>query len=287
VDRILALGFRTVEVEYRVSENAIPGIEEAVRIGEIRVCSVHNFAPRPAGEEATNSGGDRLSLASPEKVERQEAVRLTKRSIELARTLGAKALVLHMGEVDTGRGYFKELADAVEAQGPMSAEALRLHKHIERARNSRKAPFLNAALESLKDLVGPAREARIKLCVENRHYYHQIPLPDEFVEIMIMLSTPWVRYWHDLGHAHVQEVLGFGSHEDTVKMLRPHLFGMHIHDSSFIQDHRAPGMGEIDFPSILNLAPGGAIKVLELASTVTEAEIRQSMAYLERLGVTI
>ena len=37
VERALDLGLRCLEVEYRVSEDAIPGIEEAVRSGRITV----------------------------------------------------------------------------------------------------------------------------------------------------------------------------------------------------------------------------------------------------------
>jgi sugar phosphate isomerase/epimerase len=283
VDEITRLGFRTIEVEYRVSESAIPGIESAVKAGEVEVVSIHNFAPRPTGEPATDWGGDRLSLASPDEPERKEAVRLTVRSIGLARRLGAKAVVVHMGEVDTGRGYFKELAELVEAEGAESPGAKRLRADITEARDRRKGRFLDATLRSLKDLVEPAGQAGLTVCMENRYFRNQIPLPDEVTELMKSLAAAPVRYWHDVGHAHVQEVLGFGPQVGTITALRPYLFGAHIHDSRFVHDHRAPGMGEIDLARILSLIPDNALRILELAPVVAEAEVRHALAYLGSL----
>jgi sugar phosphate isomerase/epimerase len=65
-----------------------------------------------------------------------------------------------------------------------------------------------------------------------------------------------------------------------MRKLKHHLFGMHVHDSNFVNDHIAPGMGEIDFRPIFERAPADALMVLELAATVTEEEIRAGVAYL-------
>jgi sugar phosphate isomerase/epimerase len=281
VDEIAALGFDRIEVEYRVSEKAIPGIEEALCAGRITVSSVHNFAPLPASGKPSNWGGDTLSLSSPDEQERREAVKLTLRSLDLARGLGARALVLHMGEVDTGRGFFKELAETVEAEGVASGGAVRIRGEVTRARDSRKAPFLESAVTSLKELLARSEGSGVTICIENRYFHNQIPLPDEVVDIKREIPSPALRYWHDLGHAHVEEVLGFSSHLQVVDLLRDQIFGLHIHDSVFVRDHKAPGTGEIDFKSVLARIPASVIKVLELASSVPADEVRHAIAYLE------
>lgn len=281
VDEITALGFARIEVEYRVSEDAIGGIEEAVRSGRITVSSIHNFSPLPSGEKPTSRGGDRLSLASQHEAERAEAVRLTLRSLQLARRLGAKALILHLGGVDTGREYFKELSDVVQAEGVNSEEAIRIRGDIKTAREAGKGVFLDSALRSLKDILARAHGSGVSICVENRYYYHQIPLPEEIAKIKREIPSSMLRYWHDIGHAHVQEVLGFSSHLDTLDLLKDHIFGMHIHDSVFIRDHKAPGSGEIDFARVFEKVANPILRILELAPTVSAEDIRRSVDYLK------
>jgi sugar phosphate isomerase/epimerase len=280
VDQMVGLGFKRIEVEYRVSEKAIPGIEDAVRSGRIAVSSIHNFAPLPAGWKPSNWGGDTLSLSAPDETERAEAVNLTVRSLDLAKRLGATALVLHMGEVDTGRGFFKELAEIVEAEGVASGAAVRIREGVAKARDSRKAVFLESAVRSLKELLAHAHGSGVTICIENRYFHNQIPLPGEVVDIKREIPSPGLRYWHDLGHAHVEEVLGFSSHLEVVDLLKDEIFGTHIHDSVFVRDHKAPGTGEIDFRSVLAKVPTGAIRVLELASSVAADDIRRSIDYL-------
>jgi sugar phosphate isomerase/epimerase len=283
VDEITDLGFERLEVEYRVSENAVPGIEEAVRSGRIAVSSVHNFSPLPASNKPSNWGGDTLSLSSPDEPERSEAVNLTLRSLELAKRLGAKALILHMGEVDTGRGFFKELADVVKAEGVASADARKIRQNLTEARDVRKPAFLDSAVKSLKELLARSEDSGVTVCIENRYFHNQIPLPDEVIHIIREIPSPRLRYWHDLGHAHVEEVLGFSSHLEVLDLLEAHIFGMHIHDSVFVRDHKAPGTGEIDFAGVFAKINRPVISVLELASSVTKDDIRRSTDFLAAL----
>ena len=285
VDRIRHLGFRALEVEYRVSEAAVTGIEEAVRAGEVEVLSVHNYSPLAAGEKASTRGGDKRNLASPDESEVGEAVKLTKCSLDLAHRLGAGVLIVHAGETDMTREYFRELSEIVKSEGVLSVPAVRLRQAVIRARNAKKGPYLEAVLKSVKELEAYAADRGIKIGIENRYYYHQVPLPEEIVWMVEELNSPYVGYWHDVGHAHVMEALGFVPHLNSLDLLKGNLLGMHLHDAVFIRDHRAPGTGEIDFPQILAMAPSSAVKIIELAPSVTEEEIHQSTAYLESVGV--
>jgi sugar phosphate isomerase/epimerase len=285
VDQIKRLGFRALEVEYRVSESAVTGIEEAVKADEIQVLSVHNYSPLAAGEKASTRGGDKGNLASPDDHEAAEAVKLAERSLDLACGLGAGVLIVHAGETDMNREYFHELSEIVETEGVLSGTAARLRQAVIRERDAKRGPYLEAALNSIKELEAYAAERGIKIGIENRYYYHQVPLPEEIIWMIERLNSPYVGYWHDVGHAHVMEILGFVPHLNSLDLLKGNLLGMHLHDSVFIRDHRAPGTGEIDFPAILGRAPLSAIKVIELADFVTEDDIRQSTAYLESMGV--
>jgi sugar phosphate isomerase/epimerase len=124
------------------------------------------------------------------------------------------------------------------------------------------------------------------VCVENRYHYYQIPLPNEVLELKRQIPSPRLCYWHDLGHAHTLEVLGFLPHIENLRLLKDHLYGMHIHDSAFTSDHKAPGTGEIDFAAVLAEVPSAVLKVLELGPSATRQEILGGLALLEALGVS-
>ncbi len=279
------MGFKGLEVEYRVSEAAVAGIEEAVRAGEIEVLSVHNYSPLLRGEKASSRGGDKRNLASLDKKEKAEAAALARRSVDLAQRLGAGALVVHAGETDLDRAYFGGLAEAVEKYGAGSDVAKRLRDEVIGDRERRKAPYLEASLSSLKALESYAAPRGITIGIENRYYYHQVPLPEEIGWLIEEIGSPHVGYWHDVGHAHVMEALGFFPHHEWLDALGDRLIGVHLHDSVFIRDHRPPGTGEIDFPAILEKIPSAAIKIVELAPSTEEREIEASRIYLETLGL--
>jgi sugar phosphate isomerase/epimerase len=284
VREIAEAGFRCLEVEYRVSQEAVVAIEEAVEQGEACVLSAHNYTPLASGEKPTSRGGDKLNLASPQEEERKAAVALTLRSLRLAERLGARALVIHLGETGLARDYFGRLAEVVEAQGVGSAGAVDLRDEVRRARDGVKGPYLAAGFRSLEDLLPHAERARIVLGLENRYYFHQVPLPEEVSGILERLKSPFLRYWHDIGHAHVMGVLGFGGPGVAEAPMPAVPFGVHIHDAVFIRDHKAPGTGEIPLASVLAGIPRDAVKIVELSDGVSSSEVRRAVRYLETLG---
>ncbi len=285
VEEIMGLGFGVLEVDYRVTADAARQIRGFVEAGKIRVSSVHNFSPLRPGEEPSNRGGHKLSLASLDENERRSAVALTLRSVELALGLGARALILHLGETDLGRDYVKQLAEIVKSEGVRAQAAEAIRERVKAARQARVAPFLDAAVRSLDEILAAPGGADLVLCIENRNHYHQIPLPDEVIQLKRQVPSPRLQYWHDIGHAHVLEVLGFLPHLESLRLLMPHLYGMHIHDARFTSDHKAPGTGEIDFAAILEHVPEDVIKVLELAPSANREEILKGTEHLRALDL--
>jgi sugar phosphate isomerase/epimerase len=285
LQQILRIGFCSIEVDYRLSEDAIPLLEQYIREERLVVSSIHNFAPLPSGEEPTNRGGDKLSLASLDQTERCEAVGLTKRTIDLARRLRAGAVVLHTGHIDIGIHYFQELSDICTSQGVDSSKARQMRDMVRRLRKDARPPHLDSVTRSLKELVSYVGNDDITLCIENRYFFHQIPLPVEVLYLIDEISSPHLRYWHDIGHAHVLEAQGWLPHLSSLDTLKQHLVGVHIHDSVFTGDHIAPGTGEIDFASVFERVPSEAIKVMELSPKVSEDEVVMSLAFLDGFGL--
>jgi len=285
--QILSLGFRSIEVDYRLSEDAVPLIEQYLREGGLVVSSVHNFAPLPIGEEPTNRGGDKLSLASTDEAERREAIVLTRRTIDLARRLGARAVVLHIGEVDIGIPYFQELSDICTGEGVNSKKAKQMRDMVRKFRKDRRPHHMDSVTRSLKELISYVGDDDLTLCIENRYFFHQIPLPVEVLFLIDEISSERLKYWHDIGHAHVLEAQGWLPHLPSLDTVKQHLFGVHIHDSVFTGDHIAPGTGEIDFAPVFRRVPPEAIKVMELSPKVSEEDVVLSLAFLGRFGLNL
>ena len=92
------LGFDLIELDHSVRMSLIPGIQKMFDTGEIRVSSLHNFCPSPAGSPMTSIDCSKFSAASAE--ERERAVTQTLQSIDLAGQLSASFIVLHLGQVN-------------------------------------------------------------------------------------------------------------------------------------------------------------------------------------------
>jgi sugar phosphate isomerase/epimerase len=95
VREAVELGFQGMELEYRVTESLYremkPNLKE-----RLQVLSVHNVFPRPKHDQKEKT----VLLTSTDKEIREVAVGQAARTIDYAQRLGARAVVLHLGEVD-------------------------------------------------------------------------------------------------------------------------------------------------------------------------------------------
>lgn len=92
-------------------------------------------------------------------------------------------------------------------------------------------------------------------------------------------------YWHDTGHAHAHAVLGLNPPGELLQRYGQNLIGIHIHDAVGLNDHLAPGLGEIDFNAIKVYLKQDTLKVLELKSGTTDADILQGIRYVGESGL--
>ena len=99
IRELLDLGFDSVELNVHVTSAMIEEISEMVKLGQVRICSLHNYCPVPDGVERQAAAGNILPLSAPDEVERAMAVAQTKQTIEWAARLGAQAVVMHLGAV--------------------------------------------------------------------------------------------------------------------------------------------------------------------------------------------
>ncbi|RLB81567.1 MAG: hypothetical protein DRH17_08835, partial [Deltaproteobacteria bacterium] len=241
LDEILALGLQGVELEYRITHSMYREMQPRLKKA-LPVFSIHNFFPVPEGLGFEAGSGDLFLLSSTDPEERARAVKYTIRTIEYAHELEARAVVLHLGRVDMPNpveGFLR-----LYTSGKVQEKAGLVF--MEEQRSTRQAiaqKNLDAVLLSLEELNKEAEKKGVFLGIENRYHFHEMP---DFEEIGFILKTfqgGHIRYWHDVGHARVQENLGILRHNDLLKSYSEQTIGIHLHDVRGLKDHLAPGQG--------------------------------------------
>ena len=139
---------------------------------------------------------------------------------------------------------------------------------------------------SLDKVLSAAQKLHVKVALENRMYYEEIPHIAEVVQLLSRFSGAPLFYWHDTGHAEVNVRLGLvENHETYLKTLAPSMAGMHLHDLRKLDDHYAPGTGDFDFRVLLPFVSEQTIKVVEAHPKSSEKDVKKTQGYLQKIGL--
>lgn len=279
-DELKTLGFEKLELSRHLTPDQVEQLKPYLR--ENPPCSIHNFCPILPRIPQTAAEADKISLSSLNADERQEAVRRTIQTMELAVELETPIVVLHLGEVDTyDRSYLMtELYDygerEFEAFGQKVTEATEWRKRKE-------AKHQDAVLRSLDALNESALRMALCIAIENRPHYYQIPNFDEVGLFFEKFYGSPMRYWHDVGHAALQENLGVCWADTWLEHYSEHLVGVNLHDLQGLRAYHPPGTGDLEWDEIFAALPTEMLKVLEIrpceAEPVTEArELCESLS---------
>ncbi len=279
----LELGLDGVELEYRITEIQLrqmrPKLEK-----DLSVLTIHNYFPHPENLPNAKPSGDLFLLSSLNRDERLRAVRYSIRTLEHAHDLGAKVVILHLGRVDMPNPI-AEIRAALERGESHQDERLAFINRQRRERRSMHQRYLDAVLFSLETLNREAEQKGLFLGIENRYHLHEIPDFDEIEMILEQFRGGNIRYWHDVGHAFAQENMGIIPQKDLLGAYSEMLIGVHLHDAEGLDDHRAPGQGEVDFDQIKSFLKPSHIKILEVHSDVGEKDLRKGIQHLKSLGI--
>ena len=116
----------------------------------------------------------------------------------------------------------------------------------------------------------------MKLGIEGRSHYEQIPSEDEMADLMREFAEePFVGYWHDFGHIQRKHNLLLLNHEQFIRSISPHLIGGHVNDVKWpARDHQVPLMGGgVPFERLLPFFPAGVPLVWELSGRAAAEDI--------------
>jgi sugar phosphate isomerase/epimerase len=271
------LGFRRLEAYAHFTLDALRALAAAAAERGMHIGSLHGpcpVAPAPSGDW----------LASTNPSDSSHAVDAHRRTIDAAAEVGARAIVVHLGNsgVASRQG---SIFDTIGRYGRLSPEHLRLRDSAWQERESAKGPHLEAALKNIRTLGEHAVGTGVRVGVECRDGYHEIPSLDEFAQVLSTCGGLPVGYWHDAGHGAKLDYLGFLEHEEFLRRYGAQIVGMHIHDTHNGRDHLAPGKGSTDFSMLARYLRPETIRTLELNRSVIASDISAALDLLEPLEV--
>ena len=274
-------GYDAIEVSHSTPEEKLRQILDC---GVLPVTSVHQ--PAPHVEVAGGRSNADLNLAATNPREHAQAIKHALRSVEWAAEAGAKALVVHLGEVEMAwSGTEAELYRLYRQAGIKDNRAEEARAEME-ARRAEAAPaHLEAAREALEQLVEGARPHGIVIGLENRLQFHHIPHPHETLALIEGFAPDEAGHWHDTGHAEVLDRLGFMPHRDWFDKLGDRLVGAHVHDVRGALDHRAPGTAQLDWPMVADGLRSLEAITLEIDQREPDEAVRAAPAFLRSVGL--
>jgi sugar phosphate isomerase/epimerase len=272
---IKELGFDNVELGHGIRLSLMPGIQKMFDAGEVRFSSLHNFCPLPV--EVMGASPDCYQFSAAYSKERERAIKQTFQTIDFAQRLGAPFVVMHLGEVPIG-SVTDSLIKLARNGKLLSREYVRKKIRAVKKREASAPPYLERARDAMRRVVEYATVKNIKLGVEGRRGYEEIPSEREMGALLDELNSPVVGYWHDLGHIQIKENLCFLDHAEWLKTIAPRTFGCHVQDCIWpAQDHQPPFAGDVDLAKLVPLLPKDCQFVWEMSPRKKPEEIRRSV----------
>lgn len=281
---IAGMGFEAIEVG--ITDSVPFRMKDALaclKRTPLKVLSVHNVCSNRK-LDPSNRRGD--WLASTDEEQRRVGVEATLESIENAKALGASTVVLHVGSLPIEEKWEKQALLYHLARGGAAAagELGVSREEILAERAACGTAQLDAACRSLAELLD--KSSGIRLGLECRLGWHELPSLDEVGLLLDRFPDPRVGYWHDVGHAVVQDFMGLGDHLEWLRRHGGRTIGVHLHDvREGHHDHYPPGLGEVDYAPLVGLLPRDALRVMEISANFIAEEVALGRRRLEELGL--
>jgi len=269
------LGFKQVELNHQVNSSMLSRFD----FSRIEVSSIHEPCPADVSAGELKERDWMISAIDPDC--RKKGVEAIQHSIDLADKYGVKSIVIHAGNIEPDLSLEKKLRNLIESELEDSPEYQSIKDTMiqERARLAR--PRLEAVKQSLLDLLEYCQGSGIRLGLENRYHYYDIPSLDEMDQLLNLAGPDQLGFVYDVGHAQTLDRLGFFSHEEWLRRFSSRIIGVHLHDVRGVTDHFSPGLGEVDFNMVARYLPAEAFRTLEVNPANTTEQLKRGLLFLK------
>jgi sugar phosphate isomerase/epimerase len=278
------LGFEYAELSHGIRLSLMPGIIDAVKAGEMKISTLHNFCPLPVGVSAPSP--NLYEFSSDWERDRQLAIKHTITTLDFAKRVGAPLVVLHFGSMEM-KDYTGKLKELIERGERGTPKFLKVVAEAKAQQAARKQRAFDRARETFNVLVAEAKSRGIKFGIEIREAVEELPVESDFQALLAEFPAPEAYYWHDTGHAQIKHDMGMINHVEHLAAHADRLAGFHIHDVRFpARDHCPPGSGNIDFAALKPYVKPEHIKVFELSPKVPLESVQRGIAHLKKVWGT-
>ncbi|MBK1881161.1 sugar phosphate isomerase/epimerase [Luteolibacter pohnpeiensis] len=279
IEEIVSLGFKNIELSHGMTVAKYPGIKKAYDAGMFTCSGVHNYFPSPV--EVMIDAPDAYEFTSHRPFDRQRAMDMTLKTLDIAAEFKAHYVVLHMGSVpmDSSK-WTKRLTAMVNEGGQHTTAYTKAKINFVKKREKVGPLYFHRAIKALTTIAERAAELGIKLAVESRSRFEDMPTEREMIELQKHFAdNPWVGYWHDFGHVQLKHNLGLLDHQQWLADMQPYIIGGHVHDVQWpARDHRVPFSGTLKYEDLLPFFPKGCPLIWELSPTRRSEEIKEKLA---------
>jgi sugar phosphate isomerase/epimerase len=270
------LGFARFELNHAINSAMLAGLS----LNGAITC-VHE--PCPADISAAELKRRNWLISAPDEEKRRQGVLAIRRSIDLAHELGAQVVIVHPGRVEIDPALQSALVDLYKADRSHQPEYTGAKERLVAARAAQAEAHMRPVRRSLIELAEHAAQRGIRLGLENRFHYQEIPLPDELDDLLGLGFGEVVGYWHDIGHAQVLEHLGFHAHEEWLRRFagpQGRVIGVHLHDVVGLTDHLAAGLGQVDWDMVARYLPASILRTCEFHPSNSPQEVASGLQWL-------
>lgn len=268
-----------LELNHSIRSQELVGID----LTDLPVRSLHE--PCPADVSLSGLAKKDWLVSAVDEQKREQGVRMIMRSIDLADRLGVNHIVVHPGTVGISNSAEMHLRKLIEAGQESSPEANQIRTQMIEERASAAPARLASVIRSLKELLEYIGQRPIYLALENRYHYMDIPTPVELGELLSIAGPDQLGFQLDVGHARALERMGFYPMRGWLEQHGTRIKGVHLHDVVMLEDHAAPGKGDIDYDSFASLIPAEAQRTLEVRGYNSIESVREGLHLLADKGI--
>jgi FMN phosphatase YigB (HAD superfamily)/sugar phosphate isomerase/epimerase len=274
----LRIGFTQVELNHQMNTEILSQVD----LSRYALSSVHEPCPADISMETLKERDWLISSIDEER--RRKGVEAVRRSIELADRLGVRMLVVHSGQVSGEMGAEKQLRRLYAVHQTGTDEYAGIREEMLAYRAARAAASLDAVQTSLRELLEHAACYGVRLGLENRYHYNDIPTQDEMAILLDLAGADRLGFIYDVGHATAMDRLGFFPADGWLERFSARIFGTHLHDVIGLTDHQAPGLGDVDFRKIARYLPAESFRTVEVLGSNTPEQLRAGLKILHETG---
>jgi putative hydrolase of the HAD superfamily len=248
------------------------------------ISTVHD----PCGAEVTfdEQKQQDLLISSLDEEKRKIGVEIVCHSIDLARQLGARSVVIHPGSIQCDRSLENQLRELLKQGKKDTKEYEQVKTKLVSHRASLVGAHLEQVIKSLVEIAAYNSSCKgVALALENRYRYYDLPLPDELEQMLAVMGSNAFGFQYDLGHATVLDALDLVPHLDWLERFGTRIVGTHLHDVKGLMDHLAPGLGQVNYGKISPYLPENCIKTMEISPEASLDQIASGLEVLMTAGI--